>query len=454
MTAEAERLRAEVDALKAENEKLRQSGADMPSPATVSRQRWRAWLSGTCIVLVALLVPLSIVGGWTRAQLVDEQRFVETLAPLSSDPNVQQLVIDRVSVAIDERIDIAGMTDSLFDGLATLNLPSSAQSALRLLRAPAAAGARSVVTNAITGVVRSDAFAAVWQQSLVLTHRALVAAAGDGSASAVTVTGGEIGIQLGPIVALIRTTLLDQGFALASAIPAVDTTIVLAQSDTLALIRPAYTITVAVGYLLPLVAVALLLAGVLVARRRSSAVLGAGLALTLGAGATAVALSVGGLVVGVRAPGLGIPATTAEGVYTTLVERMQQTSITLVVLGIVLAAAAWIAGRGEGAVRVRTFAAAVTGGARRALQRRGLSTGSFGHWLYAQRVLVRILLLVLAIATMFVAPLSVAAVVWIVVLGLLVWLVSELLSVHPGDLEWAAQPSTPVGPVDGSPTEP
>jgi len=44
---------------------------------------WHAFLSAFCIVLAAVLVPVSILGAWVRVELVDEIRFVATLAPLA-----------------------------------------------------------------------------------------------------------------------------------------------------------------------------------------------------------------------------------------------------------------------------------------------------------------------------------------------------------------------------------
>ena len=53
--------------------------------------RWRAFVSALVIVVATILVPISIVSAWARVQLVDEEAFVATLAPLADDPAVQQL---------------------------------------------------------------------------------------------------------------------------------------------------------------------------------------------------------------------------------------------------------------------------------------------------------------------------------------------------------------------------
>lgn len=193
-------------------------GAARPQRATGSR--WRAALSAFCIVVATVLVPVSIVGAWARAELVDADRFVSTFGPLVDDPQVQALLVDQVTAAVDEQVDIAGLTDDLFVGIAGLGLPPRSLAALELLRAPAAQGAQSIIAQTATRVVESDAFAGVWDRALRASHAGLVAAATGGTDGVVTVDGeGVVGIQLAPIVAEVRQRLIDQGFGFAAAFP-------------------------------------------------------------------------------------------------------------------------------------------------------------------------------------------------------------------------------------------
>ncbi len=53
----------------------------------------RGVASTAVIVVAAVLLPLSIVSGWARTQLVDEDAFTATLAPLSQAVEVQDAVI-------------------------------------------------------------------------------------------------------------------------------------------------------------------------------------------------------------------------------------------------------------------------------------------------------------------------------------------------------------------------
>ena len=71
---------------------------------------WRAFLSALCIVIATILVPVSIVGAWARVQLVDEDAFVATLAPLVDDPAVQAMIIDESMEAINAQVDFQQIT--------------------------------------------------------------------------------------------------------------------------------------------------------------------------------------------------------------------------------------------------------------------------------------------------------------------------------------------------------
>ena len=317
-------------------------------------------------------------------------------APLADDPGVQALIIDRTSTAIDDSLDVASFTNDLFDGIGSLgDLPPRARAALELLRAPAISGIQGLIDTGVSRVVQSDAFSAVWRTALVASHRALVATVtNDGTGAVVIDDSGAIGVQLGPIIEQVKQRLVDQGIGFAAAIPEIDRTIVIAQVDALVVVGTVYTLAAAVGWWLPFVAIGLLVVGILVARRRSAAVLGTGLAIAIAAAILAGALAGAGAVLALNAPSLGIPAATLSTIFTQVVGAMQDTALVLVFLGIVLAVAGWVAGRSRGAARTRALSGSLVTSARSGLYARGLRTGRFGGWLATQMVLVRLIIMV------------------------------------------------------------
>ena len=114
---------------------------------------------------------------------------------------------------------------------------------------------------------------------------------------------------------------------------------------------------------------------------------------------------------------------------------MRDTAVVLTLLGIVIAVLAWMSGRWRGARAARSGVASINSGVRGAVLKRGISTGRFGSWLYAQRVLVRIVLGALAIVwLMLLRPLSVGEVFLVLIVWLVVWWVFELLQRRPDEV--------------------
>lgn len=440
--APADDLAARLARLEEENAQLRArlvsdagAGADEPEPAARQKRpgRWRSVLSALCIVIAAILVPVSIVGGWARVQLVDETRFVETFGPLADDPQVQALIADQVTTAIGESVDLAQVTDDLFDGIAGLDLPPRAIVALDLLRAPAANALTGLVDSTVTRLVESEAFSTVWNTALVASHRALVSAAAGGTANgAIDISDtGEIGIQLGPIIERVKELLVERGVTLADSIPAIERTIVIAQADALVTVAVVYNIAVTVGWWLPFVAVGLFIAGILLARSRPVGVLGTGLGLAFGAGTLAAGLVIGGTVLGLSAANLGVPSGAVDAIYTLVIGAMQQTAVVVTLLGVIIAVFAWFQSRAYAAQRARHAVGGVNDSLRAGIAQRA-DVGRFGEWMYSQRVLVRVALAVLLVVWLFsIRPLTIAEVILVLLVGLLVWWVCELVQKRP-----------------------
>jgi len=473
--AELTALRARIAALEAENANLAADGAGGPggpaspggpdgAPATDTaapevstrrrRQRWRAPLSALCIVLATILVPVSIVAAWTRAELVDQESFVQTLGPLAADPDVQGVVIERSMLAIDGAIDIDGLTDSAFDGIVELGLPPRATQAIELLRAPAASGLRNLIENGVTEVVGSDAFVAIWERALRASHSALLATvSGDTDGIVVVSPTGEVGIQLEPIVREIRDRLVAQGVGLASIIPTVDHTIVIAQSDALVTVNIAYALAVALGWWLPLLTLAVFGLGIALARRRSTALIGSGVGIALGSGVLLVAFSIASSVLALSAGELGVPAVALTSIFTQLVAAMRATATIVAVLGVLLAVFAWCAGPSRPAVRLRTVLGSLNAGARGALARHGLNTGATGSWLWRQRVLVRVVILVLGVAWLLaLRPLTGGDLALVLLLGLAVWWLAELAQRRPDERPVGVEEPAPAAAAAAGPT--
>jgi hypothetical protein len=425
-------LRERLAELERENAELRtRTTSELAplSPPVRRRTRWRAVLSAVCIVVATILVPVSTVSGWARTELVSEESFVATFGPLAEDPAVQRLVIDTASGAIIDALDVEQLTADLFDGIAALDLPAAAQSALTLLRAPATEGVKELIGTGVTTAVESDLFPQVWRTALVASHRALVATATGEGTSAVQISDtGEVGIELGPIIDAISAQLAASGFGFADAIPTIDVTIVVAQSDALPLISTVYALAVGVGWWLPLVAIALFGLGIAVARARRVAILGTGVGLAIGGFALAIALAVGGSLVTMSAPGLSVPPAALDAIYTQVVSAMKDTAVLVGIIGLLVFLLAWIMGTSRPATAVRRVTGSINESIRRWLAARGLRTGRLGAGLERNATAFHLVIVLVAVVVLaLVRPLSFATTVTVVVVALLVWWATEIL---------------------------
>lgn len=221
-------------------------------------------MGSALIVLGALLAPIAILSSWAVTQVSDTDRFVATFAPLGADDEVQAFVAQRVTEVIEEQVDFASLVDPFFDSL-TADLGTPGALAAEAVKGLVQQGARQLLAGAVSGVVESDTFSVMWEESLRVSHGVLVRVLTDDSDSIVQLApDGTIGVELGPIVERVKDSLVEGGLGFASAIPEVDRTIPIAQSEELVQLRAVYSIALAVGFWLPWAVVALVIGGLLV----------------------------------------------------------------------------------------------------------------------------------------------------------------------------------------------
>jgi len=426
LQAENDALHSQLDATTAPSDP-----SDIGPVARMTRGRGWGWtlLATVLIVIGAILAPVAVVANWAKAELSDTDTFVATFAPLAKDPSVQAYVTDQVVVAIDQQVDIDKLTASVFDGVADLGLGPTASAALKALSGPAAEGIKGMIHTAVGKFIASDQFASLWSQTLRTTHQQLIATMQNDKNAVVTFgTNGDIGIQLGPIIAEVKSVLVKQGITFAKLIPAIDKTIVVAQSDSIGSVQALYQLTIAVGAWLQWVALAFLIAGVIVARRRSLALVWAAVGLGLAMSLLAIALAIGRTVVVANLSPSVMPADTSTELYNQVVAYIASAAVAVAVLAIAVAIVGWMAGPFRLPRRLRAVAAQGAASVRSLGERNHLTTGRVGLWLYRQRVLVRVIVAAAGAAiVLFVRPLTPGLIVWTAVVCIVVVGILEVL---------------------------
>jgi hypothetical protein len=397
--AELERLRAEVADLRSQVSTVAAAETEQPvapAPSRPRRQRWRSVVATLLILIGCILAPLSVVAVWTKNLVTDTDRYVTTVAPLASDPAIQNAVADKVTAEIFTHLDVAGITNQAVDALAERGLPPLIANQLHALSQPLASGVQGFVRDEVGKVVASDAFADAWLTANRAAHSALVAAMTGETREGVTIENDTVSINLGPIIQEVKQRLIDRGFDLASRIPNVNPSFVLVQSDYIAQARGAFNLLNAIGNWLPVVALFLLAIGVYVAKGHRRALMGVGLGLAGGMVVLALAIFLFRTIYLNELPLAVLTRDAAAVFYDTLVRFLRLGLRMVLVLGLVIALAAFFTGRSVTAVRARAGVSKGIGWLRGGAEQAGFRTGPVGAWVYTYKRVLWIAVIAIA----------------------------------------------------------
>jgi len=169
------------------------------------------------------------------------------------------------------------------------------------------------------------------------------------------------------------------GFTLAERVPEVDKSFVLFQSEDITRARSAFNLLNTLGVWLPVIVLILLVLGVYVAKDHRRALVGAGLGVALAMLALALGLAVFRSVYLNGVPAEVLPHDAAAVLYDTVVRFLRAGLRTILVVGLVVAAGAFLTGQSVTAVRARQSLAGGIGWLRGGAEQAGLRTGPGRH---------------------------------------------------------------------------
>lgn len=228
----------------------------------------RRVLSVLLVLVAVVLLPAALATSWVDRTVADREGYLDAVAPLAEDEQVQDAVTTRVQVAV------LGLVDA----------PAVAEDAVG-----------EAVALAVGRVVRSEAFPPLWRASNEVAHTSLVDVLSRPEGS-----GGEIRIDITPVVRAV----LDQlpGSVLTQQVEVPPTSFAVAGTSEIDQARRAWQAVEGRGTVVPLLAAAALALALLVSPlRRRTGMLAAGLALP------ALALLAVALVAGRRVLAAGAP---------------------------------------------------------------------------------------------------------------------------------------------------
>ncbi len=371
--------------------------------------RWTAAI--ILIVIAAILVPVTIVARYTRGELLNTDRYVATVAPLAEQPAVQAALADRVTNEIVGAIDLPTLVENL---TAQVGI-KGAQALGTLVTGPITDWLTSFIHTHVLQFLASPQFMKLWQEINRTAHTIVTNVLTGKKNTAVSTSGDEVVLNIGPVVDAAKTQLVASGFALASKVPSVNATFTLFQSDQLPKIQKYVRLLNTAATWLPWLVLLLLIAAIAVSpNRRRAALIGliaaiVVLVLTL----IGVQLARHKYVTELTAAGRSVPAGTA--VFDDVLHYLIVAIWTTLIAAFVVAVWLWLAGPSRPAVAVRRGIGHGLNAAARATQ--ATRSGFFG-FLDRARPWAYVILGLLAFALLLRSP-TVVTVVWMLLVALI-----------------------------------
>jgi hypothetical protein len=375
---------------RAELIRLRQQVAQLSG----RRPRTGRWVGYWVLLPVAaLLAVASVTTGFVRSELLDTNRYVDTVAPLIEEPAVRAAVADLLAREIVTALDLSTRVQQLADEAEELGAPEL----LDTLVAPAVGGIQSFLRTELQTIMSTQEFAQLWDTINRLAHDELADLLTTGEGQFLTAEGNQIYLNLGAVVSMARERLIAAGFTLAQEIPA-DLSIRFAvfHSDQLPELQTAAYLLNLGRWLLPVLTLVALAAAVALAPDHRRGLLLAGVAVAL---AMLLALAMLALARNYYLDNLPaeISRDAAAAFFDTLLRFYADTLRTLAVLAAIVALACWLVGPGRLPTAGRRIGGRGLTAAAAALARTGVG-GPVPNFVHRHRLAVEVAAVTLAVA--------------------------------------------------------
>jgi hypothetical protein len=312
--------------------------------------RSRGIIAVTLIVLASILLPFAGLTVWVRNLMLNTDRYVQTVSPVTSDPAVQEAIATRVSVALVDQLQV--------EQRAKAALPDRAQ----FLAAPITTGATQLVHNATLRLVTTDQFQKLWDAANRRAHDQIVAALTGRDTKHVVNDNGKVVLELGPIAVKVAQQLSKIGFALPSSfdVNRLNVRFVLIDSADLKSVQDYTNILDKLAWVLPILALLMYAAAIVIAPRKRVALVRVGIGIIVAMVVTVIAYGFARTAYLDSLPGPGKHEAGAV-IFDTLTRYFQRGLRVLLVVGILVWLIAWLAGPSRPARAVRRQWHAITG---------------------------------------------------------------------------------------------
>ena len=327
----------DVEAMQAELVQLRQQVDEHQVAARARQQRGRGWAVGLLIVLGLILLSVGNVTFWLRGTVLNTNRWVRAVGPLTQN----EVVANAVSVYVVEGLFDLVDADQAIGEL----LPPE----YGFLSGIVTSSLQNLAQDAATSLVQSDQFNTVWVGLNRTAHRAIMGVL-RGSGDLLYLRDGQLTVDLSDAFGFVTDS-----FNLGDLEPLQDiqTRFVILESRQVAVVQQVLGLIDGVGLVIPLLALASLFLAWLISlwRRRTVIWIGIGVGITMVLSLVAFALTQPAVLVSVADPFVRL---LAGEIWDVVVRGLYVQTILILVIGLLLIAGAALAGPSPQAIAIRT----------------------------------------------------------------------------------------------------
>ncbi len=305
----------------------------------------RRSLAAVAMALGLVCVTVSPVALWGRNLVLNTDRYVDTLAPIASDAAVQEAVVNLVSDAITQRLDVAKRVEDAMPKIGKYVAP------------PLAGAVGSFVHSKTAEFVASPTFAKIWASLNRRVHtqiRYLLTGDRPSGDRSVVALGTKVVLDLSGVVQSVEQQLHQVGIEIASNVPAVGPTLQIADLHGLQSARTAVHWLDVGAYALPVAGLGLLAIGIALATKRRRSLAIAAFGTSIGMVVLTIGLLIGRSYYLDGIPPSVLPHNAAADIYAILVRYLRWGVRLIFLTGVLIGLASWVTGTGDVAIKVRT----------------------------------------------------------------------------------------------------
>src|SRR5664280_350869 len=294
--------------------------------------RWKQTSSWVLVVVACILSVLSVVTVFTRNQLLNTDTYVNTVAPLASNPAIQTQVAKLVSENLISRTDVETRVKDA--------LPPKAG----FLATPITSGLETVTNELALKAVQSKQFYTLWVAANRASHQQLVAVLTGSNEGSVSSKNGKVTIDVSQVEVQVKKKLDSKGITVFDKVPAVKgLDFVLFQSKDLAKIQKLTKLLNDLAIVLPIITLLCFAGAVVLARNRRRGLVRAatGLALSMAVILVVMAVARNQYLSGLS-PNQSVAAN--QAVIDTITAALRQAVRIILIAGALIAIVALIAG--------------------------------------------------------------------------------------------------------------